>query len=200
MTDPTPFKVTETLETPNPLAYKYVLNQAVIDNGMKTFSSARQAEAFPFARAVFALGHVQNVFLKDNFISVTFEPNDNFELLVESVDQVIEDELSFYVNDADEDSDRNPLLEKLDEMEFSSLSDLEKTEVIDALLDESIRPALAQDGGGVNVLEVEGNIVRIQYQGACGGCPSSQTGTLRAIQRILSSTLKEELMVVSGGQ
>ena len=72
-------------------------------------------------------------------------------------------------------------------------------EVVDAVLDEAVRPALARDGGGVNVLEVEGNVVRIQYQGACGGCPSSQSGTLRAIQNILSGTLKEELMVVSGG-
>jgi len=195
--DSIPFQVMDTLETPNPLAYKYLLNQEVIDQGTQSFDSQEKAESFPFAKAVFALGSVQNVFLKENFVSVTFLPSNEFELLVEAVPQVVEDELTYYVNESVDDGEKNPILKNLKDIVFSTLSDLEKAEVVDAILDDSVRPALARDGGGLNVLEVEGNVVRIQYQGACGGCPSSQSGTLRAIQNILQGTLKEELVVVT---
>ena len=60
---------------------------------------------------------------------------------------------------------------------------------------ESIRPALANDGGGLEVIEVDGPIVRIRYQGACGGCPSSTGGTLRVIENHLKSQLDPEIKV-----
>ncbi len=44
---------------------------------------------------------------------------------------------------------------------------------INQLLDQKVRPALAGDGGGLQVLGIEGFTVKIRYQGACGSCPSS---------------------------
>ena len=85
------FEVVETLETPNPLAYKYILNQEVINQGTKSFGSEKEAESFPFAKAIFGLGEIENLFLKENFVSVTFLPSNNFEILVEAVEQVVEE-------------------------------------------------------------------------------------------------------------
>jgi Fe-S cluster biogenesis protein NfuA len=191
------YEVVETLETPNPLAYKYILNKPVINQGTKSFGSEKAAESFPFAKAIFSLGDVENLFLKENFVSVTFIPSNNFEILIEAVEQVVEDHLTFYEKSDEEENAGSAILKEMEGVDFNTLSDLEKAEVIDAVLEESIRPALAKDGGGLNVLEVDGNIVRIQYQGACGGCPSSQTGTLRAIQNILGSALKQEFVVIA---
>ena len=66
---------------------------------------------------------------------------------------------------------------------------------VEAVMEESIRPALANDGGGLEVIEVDGPIVRIRYQGACGGCPSSTGGTLRVIENHLKSQLDPEIKV-----
>ncbi|MNY57234.1 NifU-like domain protein [compost metagenome] len=58
---------------------------------------------------------------------------------------------------------------------------------INELLDTKVRPALAMDGGGLEVLALEGNILRVHYQGACGTCPSSLSGTLMGIENLLQS-------------
>jgi Fe-S cluster biogenesis protein NfuA len=58
-----------------------------------------------------------------------------------------------------------------------------------------VRPALAGDGGGLQVLGVEGKTVLIRYEGACGSCPSSTAGTLMAIQNLLQSEVDDELVV-----
>jgi len=82
-----------------------------------------------------------------------------------------------------------------DKEKYPHLADDEKVIIIDALLDSAIRPALANDGGGLEVIEVEGHIVRIRYQGACGGCPSATGGTLRTIENHLRSQLDPEIKV-----
>ncbi len=68
---------------------------------------------------------------------------------------------------------------------------------VNMLLDKLVRPALAGDGGGLQVLGIEGNIVKIHYQGACGSCPSSISGTLMAIEGLLRRDINPALEVVA---
>ncbi len=188
------YQVKETRETPNPLAFQYILDRPVISSGAKSFVLPEEVAENPFAKAVFSLENVESVYLRENFVTVTFLPGPDLELLVEAVEQLIEDDLAFYENSEEEPSS---ILKCLDEIDFASLSDEAKAEVIDAVLDESVRPALAKDGGGLTVLEVNGNVVRVRYQGACGSCPASQGSTLRAIENVLLGSLKEELKVIA---
>ncbi|MCH7973573.1 MAG: NifU family protein, partial [Bacteroidetes bacterium] len=60
-----------------------------------------------------------------------------------------------------------------------------------------VRPALAGDGGGLEVLALEGYKVKIRYQGACGTCPTSIEGTLMAIEGLLKRDINEALEVVA---
>jgi Fe-S cluster biogenesis protein NfuA len=63
-------------------------------------------------------------------------------------------------------------------------------ENIEKVLDE-LRPYLIADGGNVELVELEGPIVRLRLQGACGSCPSS-TMTLRmGIERKLRESIPE---------
>lgn len=63
-------------------------------------------------------------------------------------------------------------------------------ENIETVLDE-LRPYLMADGGNVELVEIEGPIVRLRLQGACGSCPSS-TMTLRmGIERKLKESIPE---------
>lgn len=193
------FEVVDTEMTPNPNAFKYILNTPVMDSGAKSFTSEEDAKGNHFVRSVFALGNVQSIYLSENFVTVSFQAAQNLELLVEAVEDIIEEHLTFYdVEDTQSDEkDESSILENLDKIDFPNLSDPEKGAVIDAVLDETVRPALANDGGGLTVLDFSDNTLRIRYQGACGSCPSSATGTLRAIENILHSSLKQEIRVIA---
>jgi Fe-S cluster biogenesis protein NfuA len=69
--------------------------------------------------------------------------------------------------------------------------------LIPAEKESKVRPALAGDGGGLEVLGLDGNKVKIRYQGACGSCPSAITGTLMAIEGLLRRDINPTLEVVS---
>ena len=68
------------------------------------------------------------------------------------------------------------------------------TENVEKVLDE-LRPFLMADGGNVEIAEIDGPIVKVRLQGACGSCPSSTAGTLMAIQNLLQSEVDDELVV-----
>ena len=68
---------------------------------------------------------------------------------------------------------------------------------VNEILNQRVRPYLASDGGGLEVLGVEGHKVMIRYQGACGSCPSSISGTLAAIEGLLRRDLNPAIEVVS---
>ena len=52
---------------------------------------------------------------------------------------------------------------------------------INELLDERVRPFLQSDGGDLYVVGLDDNVLQVHYQGACGSCPSSLSGTLAGI-------------------
>lgn len=60
-----------------------------------------------------------------------------------------------------------------------------------------IRPALQRDGGDVELVAVEGDVVKIRLTGACGGCPMSQMTLKMGIERILKKEIPEIKEVVA---
>jgi Fe-S cluster biogenesis protein NfuA len=67
---------------------------------------------------------------------------------------------------------------------------------INALLDERIRPYLAGDGGWIEVVAFEEKTLKVRYEGACGSCPSSLTGTLMAIENMIREEIDPDIEVV----
>tara|TARA_B100000686_G_C16758496_1_gene957138 strand:- start:386 stop:931 length:546 start_codon:yes stop_codon:yes gene_type:complete len=175
---------------------KFLVNHPAIKSGTKSFGSEGDAEGDFFAEALFALPGVRSIYVNQDYISVTKSIMEDWTDLVEPIRDIIETHLRGY--EAGEDSQANTKpAEKVSitPEEFNNMDNDEKTLIVDALLDESVRPALAADGGGLIVQAVEDHIVRIHYQGACGSCPSSTEGTLRAIQGILQQSLGPEIRV-----
>jgi Fe-S cluster biogenesis protein NfuA len=83
--------------------------------------------------------------------------------------------------------------------DFSQVND-ENDDVlrrVRAVLEESILPALAADGGGLEIVGRHDKQVMIRYMGACNSCPSSLTGTLAAIEGMLQKEIDPELVVIS---
>jgi Fe-S cluster biogenesis protein NfuA len=64
------------------------------------------------------------------------------------------------------------------------------SENVELVLDE-MRPYLMSDGGNVELVELEGPIVKLRLQGACGSCPSSAMTLRMGIERKLRETIPE---------
>ena len=61
---------------------------------------------------------------------------------------------------------------------------------VETVLDE-LRPYLMADGGNVELVEIDGPIVRLRLQGACGSCPSSTMTLKMGIERRLREMIPE---------
>ena len=66
---------------------------------------------------------------------------------------------------------------------------------VERTLDE-LRPYLMADGGNVEVVEIDGPIVKVRLQGACGSCPSSTMTLKMGIERKLREAIPEVAEVV----
>jgi len=60
-----------------------------------------------------------------------------------------------------------------------------------------VRPMLQRDGGSVELVEVEGSIVKVRLTGACRGCPMSQMTLKAGIERIIKQEVPEVSEVVA---
>ncbi len=82
---------------------------------------------------------------------------------------------------------------------FTECGLFEKVKRIEGVLDQHVRPALASDGGGLDLVDLKGDDLFVQYHGACGSCSSSVGGTLNFIRDSLNNHLAASLAVhVSG--
>lgn len=193
-----PFKVLRTQPTPNPESLQFILNRPVIVTGTKTYSDPDDAKGDVLGEAFFKVFGVENVFFKENFVTVTKSSIVGWHSLIEEITKVLESHLTRYtISDEMKRPSVNvgSIVTEFTADEFIQFSDAQKREVIDAIFEHSIRPALAYDGGGLKLEEICGNVVRIHYQGACGSCPSSRAGTLSYIETILKEHLHPSLQV-----
>ncbi len=63
-------------------------------------------------------------------------------------------------------------------------------EQVQEVLDR-IRPALQADGGDVELVDVEGGVVKVRLVGACAGCPMSQLTLANGVERVLKEQIPE---------
>ncbi len=82
-----------------------------------------------------------------------------------------------------------------DQLPWSEVGLFEKVRRIELVLDQQVRPALASDGGGLDLVDLQGDELIVQYHGACGSCSSSIGGTLTFIQDSLNNHLGTVLRI-----
>ena len=191
------YKIVRVQPTPNPEAFQFMLNGKVMGEGTKTFDSPGDAGNDPLAKALFDIFGIQSIYLKENFVTITKSNTVGWHTLMEKTGHTLEKHLSFYEkgDELGQVTDVHPVLETFKKEDFFAYDGKRQTEVVNALLDVAIRPALANDGGGINILSIEGKQIKIHYQGACGSCPSSTTGTLQYIEQFLKEAISSDLEV-----
>ena len=194
------FHVLRVQPTPNPNAFQFVINAPIINSGTKTFSNADEAKGDSLAEALFQIYGVENIYLKESFVTITKSETVGWHTVFEKIGETIEEKIHHYdALDKKKEASAKPetILDKFHKEDFQNCNLKEKMLIIEAVLDQAIRPALANDGGGIDVLGIEGNVINVHYQGACGTCPSSTTGTLSYIETFLKDTLHSDLTVIA---
>ena len=194
------FHVLRVQPTPNPNAFQFVINAPIINSGTKTFSNADEAKGDSLAEALFQIYGVENIYLKESFVTITKSETVGWHTVFEKIGETIEEKIHHYdALDKKKEASGKPetILDKFHKEDFQNCNLKEKMLIIEAVLDQAIRPALANDGGGIDVLGIEGNVINVHYQGACGTCPSSTTGTLSYIETFLKDTLHRDLTVIA---
>ena len=173
--------------TPNPNALKFVLNRAVKTEGKATYKSPEECHTNPLARILFSIPHVQEVYFFDNYITITQDGNGAWENIEEQVKAKILENIASH--------DPNFTISEVKKVVMPATPEIAQIETI---LDQTIRPALQMDGGDLQILGLNSNVLTVNYQGACGSCPSSAMGTLKAIENILREEYNPNIVVELG--
>jgi Fe-S cluster biogenesis protein NfuA len=176
-------KIAEIEPTPNPNARKFVLREPLTYGVTRSYESAEQTQDDPLASALFAIPHVTNVFYVDHWVTVTQDGRADWSDLLRQVAVPIREAPAAAARAAE--MLEQTVGEGAAWEEDLSAEDSEKLSTVRALLDERVRPYLRGDGGDVYVVGLEGKLLKVHYQGACGSCPSSLSGTLSAIEYLV---------------
>lgn len=179
-------KIADIEYTPNPNAVKFILKEPVTAGSSRSFPNAQTAMADPLADALFKVGDVTSVFYMDRFVTVNKEDYVSWEDMLKKLADPIRSAPSVTEAAAEAPAvptftpGENPLLDQ-----------------INLVLDEKVRPGLAGDGGGLEIIGLHDKKLMIRYQGACGSCPSSIGGTMMAIEQMLKEDVDPEIEVIS---
>ncbi len=186
-------KIADIQETPNPNAVKFILKDPVSHGTSHSFKSSEEALDNPLAKSIFETGNVVSVFYMDKMVTV--EKTDEAEW-----DEILPD-LAVPIRAAEpvavSNGNRKGAAASVGGALAIAASDDPKLAQINELLDERIRPYLASDGGWLEIIELADNTLKIRYEGACGSCPSSLTGTLMAIENMIKEEVDPNISVVA---
>jgi NFU1 iron-sulfur cluster scaffold homolog, mitochondrial len=177
-------------DTPNPNAKKFILKEPLTWGIARSYESAEQAKDDPLASALFDIGHVTNVYYVDRWLTVTQDGDADWRVLSRLVAEPLRAAPAAGEHSAQLAATAEPAMIDLPPEER------ERLDRINELLDAQIRPYLQGDGGDLHVLGLDGDRLTVHYQGACGSCPSSISGTLAGIENLVRS-IEPDIEVVA---
>lgn len=181
-------KISDIQETPNPNAVKFILREPVTSGVGRQFASTDQAETDPLAKSLFDVGNIVSVFYMDNMVTVEKEDSADWDELLPT--------LAVPIRAAESVAPSGNGTAAVGGAIAAVTSDDPRLLKINEILDEKVRPYLMGDGGYLEIIDLKEHTLSIRYQGACGSCPSSLTGTLMAIESMLKTEVDPELEVV----
>jgi Fe-S cluster biogenesis protein NfuA len=182
-------KISDIEETPNPNAVKFILREPVSNGVARQYGSADLAENDALAKSLFDVGHVVSVFYMDKMITVEKDDEGDWDELLPA--------LAVPIRAAEAVNGAAAAAAAVGGPIAAVASDDPRLLKINEILDEKVRPALMGDGGYLEIIGLSDHTLSIRYQGACGSCPSSLTGTLMAIESMLRQDVDPELEVIA---
>ncbi len=194
--------------TPNPSTMKFVANKYLLPTGASVeFENKAAAKGYsPLAEALFDFPFVSKVFIAVNFITVAKTDNVPWDFITMELREFIREWIAFekevliampsqiHLEEQDHSSDPSELQQAAKPVSFAPSP---FDDAIMDLLDQYVRPAVANDGGAIDFLGFEDGKVTVLLKGSCSGCPSS-TATLKGgIENLLKQHMPEVREVVA---
>ncbi|TXK73267.1 NifU family protein [Mesonia sp. HuA40] len=183
--------------TPNPAVLKFVANKKLVLQSIE-FKNIDETKDAPLPQALFHFPFVKEVFLDDNYISITkydiaewneitLELREFIKTYLEEGKPVLNKEIKR--TESNKDTEK-PKSQADNSKELDSVS-----KQIIAVLEEYVKPAVASDGGNIMFDSYEANTktVKVILQGACSGCPSSTITLKNGIENVLKEMLHDKI-------
>lgn len=177
--------------TPNPAVLKFVSNKMLTKTSAE-FKNIDETAASPLAKELFKFPFVKEIFMDENYISITKyavtewdeisgEIRSFIKLYIENGGTVIDESLI----------QKTPQAEKQQEAYFDAL-DVTSQRIIN-ILEEYVKPAVQADGGNIafESYDESDKRVKVLLQGACSGCPSSTFTLKSGIENMLKDMLND---------
>lgn len=182
--------------TPNPAVLKFVCNKLLTKTALEC-KNIDETTASPLAKELFKFPFVKEVFIDENYISVTkFAVTEWDEITLELRTFIKE-----YIENGNVVIDENAITktevhQKQQEAYFDSL-DVTSQQIIN-IIEEYVKPAVQSDGGNImfESFDPAEKRVKVVLQGACSGCPSSTFTLKNGIENMLKDMLKDEAIKV----
>lgn len=182
--------------TPNPSALKFVVSKMLTRSAVE-FKNIDQTGTSPLAKELFKFPYVKEIFIDENYISVTKYDINNWDEITLELRSFIKQ----FIENGGTVLEENFVQETLEvetkkTEEFDNL-DITSQKIIN-ILEEYVKPAVAADGGNIafDSFDEENKIVKVILQGACSGCPSSTFTLKSGIEGLLKTMLNDDTIVV----
>jgi NFU1 iron-sulfur cluster scaffold homolog, mitochondrial len=188
-----------TEQTPNPESLKFVTNRMLYRGTADFRDEALAKEWSPLAEYLFTQPWVKGVYICNNFVTVTKEPNYAWEDIMLK----LKEQIKTYVTDGKAilNEGFTEAMEQLEEergigYEYTG-DQAEIVKKIKELIETYVKPAVEMDGGNIEFKSWEDGVVTVKMQGACSGCPSSTVTLQAGIEGMLKRMIPEVKQVVS---
>ncbi|RDI04649.1 NifU family protein [Flavobacterium sp. AG291] len=177
--------------TPNPAVLKFVSNKLLTKTSAE-FKNIDETAASPLAKELFKFPFVKEVFIDENYISITKYSVTEWEEITGEIRSFIREFIENGGTVIDESLiQKTPQAEKQQEAYFDSL-DVTSQRIIN-ILEEYVKPAVQADGGNIafESYDESDKRVKVLLQGACSGCPSSTFTLKSGIENMLKDMLND---------
>ena len=182
--------------TPNPASLKFVINKGITKSTVE-FKNIDEAKASPLAQELFKFHYVKEIFMTENYISITKYDSSTWEEITLELRTFIKQFIENGGTILDESLiDTSTKQDKQEIKNFDNL-DVTSQQIIN-ILEEYVKPAVAADGGNILFDSYDENEkkVKVILQGSCNGCPSSTFTLKNGIENMLRSMLNNNDLVV----
>jgi Fe-S cluster biogenesis protein NfuA len=177
--------------TPNPATLKFVANKLLTKTSAE-FKSIDDTAASPLARELFKFPFIKEIFIDENYISITKYAMTEWDEITPEVRSFIKVYLEESKPVIDESLiQKLPQAEKQQDAYFDNL-DTTSQQIIN-ILEEYVKPAVQADGGNIafESYDEADKRVKVVLQGACSGCPSSTFTLKSGIENMLKDMLND---------
>lgn len=177
--------------TPNPSVMKFVANKLLTKTPLEC-KSIDDSIASPLANKLFNFPFVKEVFIDENYISITKYDITNWDDITLELRTFIKE----FIENGNVVIDESQIVktknhEKQQEAYFEKL-DATSQQIIN-IIEEYVKPAVQSDGGNISFesFDEKSKMVKVVLQGACSGCPSSTFTLKNGIENMLKQMLND---------